>query len=171
MGAGRGARTVAYVTVGTGIGGGLHVDGRTLKGALHPEIGHLSVRRFEGDDQPCLCPFHPQCVEGLAAGPAVQARLAGRRLEDVPEVMACVADYLGQLAANLVFAWAPNRIVFGGGVMSTPGLLEQVETAARRAVGDYGSAVIMGDSGYLVSASLENAGLEGAMLMARDLVV
>lgn len=169
LGAGRGARAVAYVTVGTGIGGGFCVDGRTLKGALHPEIGHLFVRRVEGDGQASACPFHADCVEGLAAGPSVQARLAGRRLEDAPEVMAYVADYLGQLVAGLVFAWAPDRIVFGGGVMSTPGLLAQVEVQARRSVAGYGSGVVMGGGGYLVAASLENAGLEGALLMARDL--
>ncbi|GAA0202206.1 fructokinase [Brevundimonas nasdae] len=169
LGAGRGARAVAYVTVGTGIGGGLYVEGRTLKGALHPEIGHLFVRRVAGDAQPGLCPFHGDCIEGMAAGPAVQARLQGRRLEDAPEVMGHVADYLGQLVASLVFAWAPDRIVFGGGVMSTPGMLAQVEAAARRSVANYGSAVIMGDGPYLAAASLENAGLEGAMLMARDL--
>lgn len=169
LGAGRGARAVAYVTVGTGIGGGLCVDGRTLKGALHPEIGHLFVRRAEGDAQPGVCPFHADCVEGLAAGPAVQARLAGRRLEDAPEVRGLVADYLGQMVAGLLFAWAPDRIVFGGGVMTTPGLLAEVEAAAQRAVGGYGSGVVMGESGYLVPAALADAGLEGAMLMARGI--
>jgi fructokinase len=169
LGAGRGARAVAYVTVGTGIGGGLCVDGQTLKGALHPEIGHLFVRRVEGDVQASACPFHADCVEGLAAGPAVQARLAGRRLEDADEVRAVVADYLGQLVAGLVFAWAPDRIVFGGGVMSTPGLIAEVEAAARRRVNGYGSAVVMGEGGYLVAAEREHAGLDGAMLMAQDL--
>jgi fructokinase len=169
LGAGRAARAVAYVTVGTGIGGGLCVDGQTLKGALHPEIGHLFVRRVEGDVQASACPFHADCVEGLAAGPAVQARLAGRRLEDADAVRAVVADYLGQLVAGLVFAWAPDRIVFGGGVMSTPGLIAEVEAAARRRVNGYGSAVVMGEGGYLVAAEREHAGLDGAMLMARDL--
>lgn len=169
LGAGRGARAVAYVTVGTGIGGGLCVDGRTLKGALHPEIGHLFVRRAEGDAQASACPFHADCVEGLAAGPAVQARLAGRRLEEADEVRAVVADYLGQLIAGLVFAWAPDRIVLGGGVMSTPGLIAEVEAAARRRVNGYGSAVVMGEGGYLVAAEREHAGLDGALLMARDL--
>ena len=168
LGAGRGARAVAYVTVGTGIGGGLVVEGPTLKGALHPEIGHLFVRRAPGDVQPSACPFHEDCAEGLAAGPAVQARLAGRRLEDASEVRAVVADYLGQLVAALIFAWAPDRIVFGGGVMSTPGLLAEVEAAARRAVAGYGSVAVMGSEGYLVPAALEHAGLEGALLMARD---
>ncbi|WP_395943217.1 ROK family protein [Brevundimonas sp.] len=169
LGAGRGARAVAYVTVGTGIGGGLCVDGRTLKGALHPEIGHLFVRRASGDAQASACVFHAECVEGLAAGPSVQARLAGRNLEDADEIRSFVADYLGQLVAGLLFAWAPDRIVFGGGVMSTPGLIAEVEAAARRWVNGYGSAVVMGEGGYLVPAALEHAGLDGAMLMARDL--
>ncbi|GLK47877.1 fructokinase [Brevundimonas intermedia] len=168
LGAGRGARAVAYVTVGTGIGGGLCVDGRTLKGALHPEIGHMFVRRAEGDVQPSACPFHPDCAEGLAAGPAVQARLAGRRLEEADEVRAVTADYLGQLVAGLVFAWSPDRIVMGGGVMSTPGLIAEVEAAARRRINGYGAAVVMGEGGYLVVAEREHAGLDGAMLMARD---
>lgn len=170
LGAGLGKRAVAYVTVGTGIGGGLVVDGATLKGALHPEIGHLFVRRAEGDVQASACPFHAECAEGLAAGPSVQARLAGRRLEDAPEVMGFVADYLGQLVAGLVFAWAPDRIVFGGGVMSTPGLLDRVESEARRHVAGYGSSVVMGAQAYLAPAALTDAGLEGAMLAARDLV-
>jgi fructokinase len=169
LGAGRGAMAVAYVTVGTGIGGGLCVDGRTLKGAAHPEIGHMFVRRVEGDTQPSACPFHPDCAEGLAAGPAVQARLAGRRLEEADEVRATTADYLGQLIAGLVFAWAPDRIVMGGGVMSTPGLIAEVEAAARRRINGYGAAVVMGEAGYLAPAQREHAGLDGAMLMARDL--
>lgn len=168
LGAGRGARAVAYVTVGTGIGGGLCVDGQTLKGALHPEIGHLFVQRLSGDAQVSACPFHSDCVEGLAAGPAVQVRLAGRRLEEVDAVRAVVADYLGQMIAGLVFAWAPDRIVMGGGVMSTPGLIAEVEAAARRRVNGYGAAVVMGEGGYLVAAEREHAGLDGAMLMARE---
>ena len=168
LGAGRGVRAVAYVTVGTGIGGGLCVDGRTLKGALHPEIGHMFVRRADGDVQPSACPFHPDCAEGLAAGPAVQARLAGRRLEEADEVRAVTADYLGQLVAGLVFAWSPDRIVMGGGVMSTPGLIAEVEAAARRRINGYGASVVMGEGGYLVAAEREHAGLDGAMLMARD---
>lgn len=169
LGAGRGARAVAYVTVGTGIGGGFCVDGRTLKGALHPEIGHLFVRRVEGDVQASACPFHADCVEGLAAGPAVQARLEGRSLEEADAVRGLVADYLGQMIAGLVFAWSPDRIVMGGGVMSTPGLIPEVEAAARRRVNGYGAAIVMGEGGYLVAAEREHAGLDGALLMARDL--
>src|SRR6516225_11785061 len=74
-GAGRGVRYLAYVTVGTGIGGGFVVDGRPLHGALHPEIGHIRLTRRDGDDSPSVCPFHPNCAEGLTGGPAIARRL------------------------------------------------------------------------------------------------
>jgi fructokinase len=116
IGAARGLSTAAYVTVGTGIGGGLAVEGRTLKGGLHPEIGHLRLRRLQGDVLPSRCPFHDDCAEGLAAGPAVQARLDGRSLDTAPEVRATVTAYLAQLFEILVLTWSPQAIVLGGGV-------------------------------------------------------
>ena len=168
VGAGRGLHTVAYVTVGTGIGGGLVVDGRTLKGGLHPEIGHLPVRRAKGDAHPSVCDFHGDCVEGLAAGPALRMRLGGRQLENAPEVRALVCEYLGQLAASLLLAWSPQRIILGGGVMSTPGLLSEIEARMRRDLNNYGALAVAERSPYVVAAALEHAGLEGAMIMARD---
>jgi fructokinase len=167
LGAGRGFHTVAYVTVGTGIGGGLAVEGRTLKGGLHPEIGHIPLRRAPGDDQASVCGFHPACAEGLAAGPAVGLRLDGRTLMEAPEVRELVADYLGQLCATLLLTWSPQRIVLGGGVMSTPGLIAEIEARMRQELNAYGAAIVAGASGYLVAAELEHAGLEGAVMMAR----
>lgn len=169
IGAGRGLHTVAYVTVGTGIGGGLAIDGRTLKGGLHPEIGHFRVRRAEGDLTPSLCGFHPDCAEGLAAGPALGERLNGRRLEEAPEVRAMAADYLGQLCATLLLSWSPQRIVLGGGVMGVAGLIPEVEARMRLELNGYGADVVAGEGGYLVAAELENAGLEGALIMAREI--
>lgn len=169
IGAGRGAHTVAYVTVGTGIGGGLAIDGKTLKGGLHPEIGHFRLRRAEGDLTPSQCGFHPDCAEGLSAGPALGARLNGRNLEETPEVRALVADYLGQLCSTLLLAWSPQRIVLGGGVMSVVGLIPEVEARMRLELNGYGASVVAGEDGYLVAAELENAGLEGALIMAREI--
>lgn len=169
VGAGRGVHAVAYVTVGTGIGGGLAVDGRTLKGGLHPEIGHFRVRRVEGDLLPSRCGFHPDCAEGLSAGPALGDRLNGRRLEDAAEVRALAADYLGQFCATLLLAWSPQRIVLGGGVMGTKGLIAEIEARMRRELNGYGASVVAGDGGYLVAAKLENSGLEGALIMAREI--
>lgn len=167
LGAGRGLHTVAYVTVGTGIGGGLAIDGRTLKGGLHPEIGHIPLRRRPDDAQPSVCGFHAACAEGLAAGPAVGLRLAGRSLTDAAEVRALVADYLGQVCATLLLTWSPQRIVLGGGVMSTPGLIPEIDARMRGELNGYGAGVVAEAPGYLAAAELEDAGLEGALIMAR----
>ena len=167
MGVAQGLDAVAYVTVGTGIGGALAVAGTTLKGALHPEIGHLRVARREGDTLASACPFHDDCAEGLAAGPALAARLAdGQALADRPDLQALAADYLGQLCASLALAWSPRCIVLGGGVMSTPGLLPQVAASLTTALGDYGAPMIAGPA-YLRAPALEHSGLEGAMILAR----
>lgn len=170
LGAGQGCASVAYVTVGTGIGGGLAIGGRTLTGALHPEAGHIRLVRAPGDDMPSACPFHHECAEGLAAGPAVQRRLNGRvTLAEAPEVAALVAHYVGQLLAALVLAWSPGRIVLGGGVMATPGLVDAIGREMTVALGGYGVGPAATAPGFLAHAALDNAGLEGALLMARRL--
>ncbi|CAN5622856.1 ROK family protein [soil metagenome] len=166
-GAGAGLDTVAYITVGTGIGGGLAIDGRPLKGALHPEVGHLRVHRHPGDTTPCVCPFHNDCAEGMAAGPAIAARLApGEVLQDRPVVQAMVADYLGQLCASLVLAWSPRCIVMGGGLLTTPGLLDEVGVELRRRLGPYVGQVAE-PADYLRPPAFADSGLEGAMILAR----
>lgn len=167
MGAAFGLDAVAYVTVGSGIGGALLAEGRTLKGALHPEIGHLRIKRRDGDATPSACPFHDDCAEGLTAGPALGRRLAdGETLTDRPDIRALAADYLGQLCASLALAWSPRCIVLGGGVMSTPGLRAEVAAALTRNLGDYGAAMISGPD-YLRPPALEHSGLEGALILAR----
>lgn len=167
-GAGRGIRSLAYVTVGTGIGGGLVVDGRPLPGALHPEIGHIRLARREHDRAPSVCPFHENCAEGLASGPAITRRLeANRALADEPTILALAAGYLGDLAAALVLAWSPERIVWGGGVMATPGLLAALRSALGKALGGYGVGERAAAADFCVLAALADSGLEGALLMAR----
>lgn len=167
-GAGRGARSLAYVTVGTGIGGGLVLEGRPLEGALHPEIGHLRLARRQHDRAASVCPFHESCVEGLASGPAIARRLgANRTLADDPASLDLVAGYLGDLAAMLVLAWSPERIVWGGGVMATPRLLECLRSALDRALGGYGVGEAAAAADFCVLAALADSGLEGALLMAR----
>lgn len=170
-GAGQGLASVAYVTVGTGIGCGLAVDGQSLKGALHAEAGHLPVIRLPGDDFPSTCPFHPDCAEGLAAGPAVRRRLGeGRDLAEDPALIELVADYLGQLGASLVLAWSPHRIVWGGGVVTAAAMVPRIEQRLRSALGGYGVGPAAAEPGFCAPARLEHAGLEGALLMARELV-
>jgi fructokinase len=168
LGAGQGCASLAYVTVGTGIGAGFARDGRTLTGALHPEMGHVPVLRFEGDSTPSACPFHPSCVEGMAAGPALQRRLGGRALEDLPADFAAVADYLGQFFATIVLAWSPHRVVVGGGVMDVPGLREAAAGRMHVALGGYGVGSAAGAQQFIRPAALEHAGLEGALILARQ---
>jgi fructokinase len=168
-GAGQGCASLAYVTVGTGIGAGLAMDGRTLAGALHPEMGHVPVVRLPGDTRASTCPFHPSCAEGMAAGPAVQARLQGERLEQSPADFAAVADYLGQLFATIVLAWSPHRIVAGGGVLSVPGLRAAAADRMTAAFGGYGVGGAAAAPGFIAAPVLEHAGLEGALILARRL--
>lgn len=168
VGAGRGKRLVAYVTVGTGIGGGLAIAGETLKGSPHPEIGHIRMVRLPGDAFASGCPFHPDCAEGLVAGPAIRRRLGDiADLADAPGVLALAANYLAQLCATLTLAWSPDCIVLGGGVLGARGLIDAVRTELQVQLGSYGAAADIDPAIYLVPAALADAGLEGAMLMAR----
>ena len=169
QGAGQGVRSLAYVTVGTGIGGGLIVAGRPLEGALHAEIGHIRLARRDGDHALSVCPFHADCAEGLASGPALARRLrTSQSLSDDPAVLELASGYLGELAATLVLCWSPERIVWGGGVMGTAGLLARLREAMSRSLGGYGVGEAAERSDFCVFAALEHAGLEGAVLMAMD---
>ncbi len=117
-GAAHGLRDFAYITVGTGVGVGLVVGGQLVRGCNHTELGHVRVARRSGDQWQGICPFHGDCVEGLASGPAIAAR-AGRPAAQVPAedpAWEPVVDALGQLLHTLVFATAPCRILVGGGV-------------------------------------------------------
>lgn len=167
IGAGQGCASLGYVTVGTGIGAGLARSGRTLTGALHPELGHVPVVRREGDATPSGCPFHTSCAEGLAAGPGLALRLGGADLADRPDDFAAIADYLGQLFATIVLAWSPHRIVAGGGVLSVPGLRDASAGRMIAALGGYGVGEAVAARDFIVAPALEHAGLEGALILAR----
>jgi len=131
-GAGVGQEVVVYITIGTGIGGGLIVHGRPAHGVIHPEMGHVRVRRAAGDAFAGVCPFHGDCIEGLASGPAIAAR-AGAAVEalgpDHP-IWLRVADELGEFLTTLIVVLSPNRILVGGGVTGgKPFLLDRVRAA------------------------------------------
>ena len=134
-GAGQGQPSVLYFTIGTGIGGGAVIGGRPLAGVSHPEMGHIRPPRHPDDAGFAgICPFHGACLEGLASGPAIQARYGASLSEQPADHPAheIVAWYLAHavLAAQAMFE--PGRIVLGGGVMATPGLIERVRTEADR---------------------------------------
>lgn len=133
-GAAKGDDVAAYVTVGTGIGGGVIVDGQPLHGRRHPEVGHIRPPRHPLDvGFAGTCPFHGDCVEGLASGPAIVRRWQKPLSELPPDhpAHAIIASYLGYLALTLGAALSPRRIIFGGGVaMDTPGLIARIRQAA-----------------------------------------
>jgi fructokinase len=163
-GAGEG---LAYLTIGTGIGGGLVLEGRAVHGIAHPEIGHIYPRRHPQDaDFPGICPDHGDCLEGLASGPAIRARW-GVSLSDLPPEHpghAIIADYVAQACHTLFAATAVREVVIGGGVAQTPGLVERIAARAREL-----------DAGYLPGGQRHaviaprlggDSGIVGAMMLA-----
>ncbi|HEV2594101.1 MAG TPA: ROK family protein [Sphingomicrobium sp.] len=130
-GSGRGVKDFAYVTVGTGIGVGLIVNGSPTRGFGHCELGHIRPVRVEGDDWGGICPFHGGCVEGLASGPAIRARVGperARALVPGDPVWDYVSSAIAQLCHVIVCAAAPRAIAIGGGVIeNNPHLLAQIE--------------------------------------------
>ena len=124
-GAAKGLQSSVYLTIGTGIGGGAIVGGTPLRGLLHPEMGHVHTQRHPEDTFPGSCPFHGDCLEGLASGPAIQAR-TGRSSKDLGPLHDLTVEieawYLAQLVSTVVYVLSPERIVLGGGVMKIPGL-------------------------------------------------
>jgi fructokinase len=166
-GAAQGLETFAYVTVGTGIGGGVFANGRPVHGLLHPEVGHMRVPHdrardpFEGS-----CPFHGDCLEGLASGTALRERWGrpGEELTD-PAVWDLEAEYLAVGLANLVTVLSPERIVLGGGVGRAPGLIERVGARLQEVVAGYV------DVPAVVTPALgPRSGVIGAIELARGLL-
>lgn len=170
-GAGRGAATVAYVTVGTGIGVGVVQDGASIQGAWHLEVGHIRQPRQTADLFAGCCAFHGDCLEGLAGGPAILARW-GHSLSELPldhPAHGLEAHYLAQLCANLCFCYAPDVIVLGGGVMKTPGLLARVRSETERLLGGYAPWPAAADMTSLLRAPGlgDRAGPMGAIALAQ----
>lgn len=170
-GAGNGTNASIYLTIGTGVGGGAVLDGNLVHGLSHPEMGHMRVPRHHADASfDGVCPFHGDCLEGLASGPAIKARW-GVSLSELPSDHPghdMIAWYLAQAAATLQAIFEPAKIILGGGVMETNGLLDRVRVAATQASGKY----FTGDPQMLIVApSLgADAGILGALALAELLV-
>ncbi len=176
-GAARGSGVHAYVTIGTGVGVGIVVDGKPLHGRLHPEAGHMRIRRAGGPEFAGSCPFHGDCLEGLVSGPAIAARAgkAGALLAADDPLWAIVAADLGESLVNLLLTLSPDRIVIGGGVLQgRPPLLGMALRAAAasldgyladHAVDDLAQRIVPpqldGDAGALGAALLGQRALGG----------
>ena len=154
--------------VGTGIGGAILLNGRPLPALLHPELGHLPLVRNAGDLTPSTCAYHPNCAEGLAAGPAIVARF-GQPLSQFAvggKEHQLVADYLGQLLASLQLALSPQRIVIGGGVSQAAGLIDLIRAAMKMHLGSYIDCNL-DDPAFIVTPRLGgDAGIVGALVAA-----
>jgi fructokinase len=167
-GAGRGLEDFAYITVGTGVGVGLIVNGKPTRGFGHCELGHVRVPRLPGDQWPGSCSFHGDCVEGLASGTALKARLGDRLEELEPDdpVWESVAWTLAQLCHAIVAAAAPRRIAIGGGVIDRqPHLLGLIQKKLVESLNGYVSLPTDGD--YVRAPELgSDAGPMGAIALA-----
>ncbi len=169
-GAGVGFGSLLYLTIGTGVGGGFLGDGRLLHGLSHPEMGHIRVPRHPEDiGFAGVCPFHGDCLEGLAAGPAVIARWGCSLSELGPAHPGAgiIGWYLGQAVCSFQAVMEPARIVLGGGVMATPGLLDMVRVEAAAA----GCGYFAGNPADVVVAPGlgTDSGLLGALAVALNL--
>jgi fructokinase len=172
-GAARGLDSVLYLTVGTGIGGGGLMDGRLLHGLVHPEMGHIRIPHdLNADPFPGACPFHGDCLEGLASGPAMRARWQ-QAAEDLPDDHAAwplEARYLALAVVNFVCTLSPQRIVLGGGVMSHPPLLGLIRAQVVDLLNNYVRApqLIEQIDEYIVTPALAGrAGVLGGLALAQ----
>ncbi len=170
-GAAAGLDTFVYVTIGTGIGGGAVIGGRIAHGLVHPEMGHVAVARHPGDDFAGTCPYHGDCFEGMAAGPAIAARwgrpggdLAGAQLA---EAVSIEAFYVAQGLRNVVYTIAPERIIVGGGVAEMRGLLDAVRNELTAALAGYPGLAEHHGPDFVVPPGLgDRAGIAGGFVLA-----
>ncbi|MDX8044469.1 ROK family protein [Gracilibacillus sp. S3-1-1] len=166
--------TCLYITVGTGIGAGAYFHGQTLKGLSHPEMGHILVRRHPEDTYEGTCPSHGDCLEGLAAGPAIEARWGkkGHELADNDKVWEMEAFYLAQALTNYIYILSPERIVMGGGVMKQPQLFPLIRKNVLEMLNGYVSSPHLTEEeidNYIVPPGLtDEAGVKGALYLAME---
>ena len=174
LGVAKGLESCLYVTVGTGIGGGLIVNGKPVHGLLHPEIGHIRVSPLPGDPLPKgICPYHGCCLEGMAAGPAMKEKwgLSARELPESHPAWELESDYLSQLCAIAILSFSPEKIILGGGVMQQKFLFPRIRQKTLKALGGYivHPAVEEGLANYIVEPGLgTNSGILGAWLLAKN---
>ena len=174
LGAAKGKESCLYVTVGTGIGGGIIIHGQPVHGLMHPEIGHISVVPEAEDPMPRgICPYHPHCLEGLASGPSIEKRWGkpGRELPEDHPAWEIESAYLAQLCANAVLSFSPEMIILGGGVMQQKFLLPRIRRKTAALLNGYIAhpALASGLDGYITAPGLDiRSGITGAFLLARD---
>lgn len=173
-GAAAGLHTFIYLTIGTGIGGGAMVNGRLLHGLIHPEMGHIRLHHdWKRDPFPGNCPYHRDCLEGMAAGPAIEERWGqkGQELGAEHQAWDLESNYLAQALQSLICVLSPQRIIMGGGVMNQPGLLSKVREETVTYLNDYiqHPAITEHIDEYIVPPALGGrAGVLGAIALGQQ---
>lgn len=173
LGAAQGLDSCLYITVGTGIGAGAVVQGELLQGLSHPEMGHILVKRHPEDEFEGFCPYHKDCLEGLAAGPAIERRWGkkGVELADRPEVWDLEAYYLSQALMQYILILSPKKIIMGGGVMKQKQLFPLIQKKVQEWLNGYVALpTITTDEiqDFIVPPALgDNAGITGALMLAK----
>ncbi|WP_136604056.1 ROK family protein [Paenibacillus dokdonensis] len=171
-GAAQGYDSCLYITVGTGIGAGAVVGGELVHGLSHPEMGHILVRRHPDDKFEGFCPYHGDCLEGVAAGPSLSKRWGVQGVELTPDHPAweMEAYYLAQALMNYILILSPQKIVMGGGVMKQQQLFPLIHSKLQELLNGYVQLPAIHDqiADYIVSPQLgDNAGLCGALALAK----
>ena len=169
-GAARGLDSCVYYTVGTGIGVGVYSEGKLVHGMLHPEGGHVLTRRHPDDPYEGFCPYHGDCLEGIAAGPAIERRwkVKGSELPADHPAWAMEAFYIGQAVAATILLLSPKKIILGGGVMHQEQLFPMIRAEVKNNLNGYVAheAVKSGIDDYIVPPGLgDNAGLCGSLAL------
>jgi fructokinase len=169
FGAAKGLDSCLYITVGTGIGAGAIVQGKLLQGLSHPEMGHILVRRHPNDEFRGKCPYHHDCLEGLAAGPAIEERWGakGDQLVDRMEVWDLEGYYIAQALMQYVLILSPKKIILGGGVMKQKQVFISVYKYLKEFINEYVSLPDLTE--YIVGPGLgDNAGITGSLMLAHQ---
>lgn len=169
----RDVSTSVYITVGTGVGMGVIINGRPHHGMMHPEAGHIFMDRRPDDPlEQGVCPYHANCLEGLASGPAIERRWGrkAQELADCDAVWELESYYIAQAVCDYIMVLSPERIILGGGVMHQPQMLPLVRREVHRQLHGYLQGKGLDDlDNYIVPVSLgDNQGVMGAVKLAMD---
>ena len=174
LGAAKGLESCLYVTVGTGVGGGIIMNGKPVHGLIHSEIGHIPMVPSPQDPAPDgFCPYHKRCLEGLASGPAIEKRwgVPARELPPDHPAWALESDYLAQLCASAMLSFSPRKIILGGGVMQQKFLFPLIREKTLKILNGYLTHPLIeqGLTDYIVEPGLGvESGITGAYLLAKQ---
>ena len=167
-GAAKDAECAIYITIGTGVGVGVYYGGKLMHGLVHPEAGHILLMRHPSDTYKGKCPYHSNCMEGLAAGPAIEGRygVAGANLADRSDVWELESYYIAQAITNYILCYSPEKVILWGGVMHQESMFTLIRNKVKEMMGGYvKSPIFEGDlSDYIISPGLnEDPGIKGAI--------